>query len=194
MTHMYFQRVSAWLTAFFFLVCGISAGAFTELSLPSESRAQIGAYLMEQLFSESPEPSPTAVLLQSAGNNLGLLFLIFLSGIVPLGFCAAYAVIAYKGAALGFCAALLLELLQLRGVLILLFTVLPPNLLILPALFLSVAAVINTSAAKRSRHRKKSLSSEAGSYCACFFLPFLLISAAIVIEGLICPAVLQLIK
>jgi len=194
MTHTYFQRSSTWLIAFFFLVCGISVGAFTELSLPDESRAQVGAYLMEHLFSDNTALDHSAVLLQSAGNNLGLLLLVFLSGLIPLGFPAAYAVIAYKGAALGFSAALLLEFLQFKGAVTLFLTVLPPNLLILPALFLAVAAAINTSAGRRGNHRKKSLSQEAGPYCACFVPPLLLASAAALIEAFICPALLQLIK
>ena len=177
MTHAYFQRSGTWLIPFFFLVSGISVGVFTELSLPADSRAQVGAYLVEHLFADNASPDHSAVLLQSTGNNLGLLLLIFLS------------------AALGFSAALLLDFLQLKGLATLVLTVLPPNLLILPALFLGVAAAGANAADRRSgTRRKKSLAQEAGPYCTCFVPPLLLAAIAALIEAFICPALLQLIK
>ena len=195
MTHAYFQRSGTWLIPFFFLVSGISVGVFTELSLPADSRAQVGAYLVEHLFADNASPDHSAVLLQSAGNNLGLLLLIFLSGLTAIGFPVAYAAVAYKGAALGFSAALLLDFLQLKGLATLVLTVLPPNLLILPALFLGVAAAGANAADHRSgTRRKKSLAQEAGPYCTCFVPPLLLAAIAALIDAFICPALLQLIK
>ena len=194
MTRVYFQRSSTWLITFFFLVAGISIGAFTQLSLPADSRAQIGAYLLEHLFSDDVALDRSAVLLQSAGNNLGLLLLIFLSGLTTVGFPVAYAAIAYKGAALGFSAALLFDFLHLKGAAALILTVLPPNLLILPALFLAAAAAVNAAHNRRNGGRKKSLSQEAGSYFVCFVPPLLLAAAAALIEAFICPTLLQLIK
>lgn len=194
---LYFQRRSALLLTLFFFVLGISAGAFTELFLPDDSKSQVAAYLTQNLFAQEAAQAPQAVFLKSAGNNLGLLLVTFLSGLTAFGVPAAYAAVVYKGAALGFSSALLLEALAARGVLTLLFAVLPPNLLILPALLLSTGAAVNAAlnGARRRRTpgRRKSLSVEAGSYLACFFLPFLCILFGSLLEAFICPAFLRLI-
>ncbi|MBQ2866827.1 MAG: stage II sporulation protein M, partial [Firmicutes bacterium] len=112
------------------------------------------------------------------------------------GVPATYAALAYKGAALGFSAAILLESLALRGVLTTVLAIVPSHLLILPALILASSAAINYVSSRRpGNRRKRSLSSiEPGPYCLAFLFPLILILIAAVLEAFISPAFLQLIK
>lgn len=190
---LYFQRSNTWVFTLFFFVLGISAGAFSEQALPLEEKTQIAAYLAQNLFADTAA-DPAAIFLKSAGNNLGLLLCIFLSGLTVVGFPAAYAAITYKGAALGFSAALLLDSMAVKGLLALLLTVVPPSLLILPALFLAVAAAVNSARNSMHNRRKKSLSREAGPYCICFVPLVVCVVIAGLLEAFICPALLQLIR
>lgn len=192
---LYFQRSSTWLNTFFFLVSGVSLGVFTELFLPADDKLRVGSYLMEHLLRDSSSIDHSAVFVQSTGGHLALLVLIFLSGLTSFGVPATLAAIAWKGTALGFSAALLIESMELRGVFAMVLAVVPPHLLILPALFLAAASAVNRVRDRRIRiRRKKSLSFEAGPYCMCFLLPLLLILIAGLWESFISPALLQLIK
>ncbi len=192
---LYFQRTSTWLVTLFFLISGISAGVFTELSLPEEEKLRIGHHLMEHMFLTDTVPSRSALFLQSAENNLGPLLPVFFSGLTSFGCPVVYLTVLYKGIALGFSTTLLMESLGWDGVLTAILTVLPPGFLALPSLFLAACTAINCSRNRKlSNRRKKSLSFEAGPYCFCFLLPLIFTAAAIVLESFISPALLQLIK
>ena len=191
---LYIQRSSTWLTTFFFLVFGISIGVFTELALPSEEKGQAISELLESLTITDESLDHSHLFFRTAGNHMGVLFVTFLSGLVPYGFPGAWLAITGKGVSLGFTAALLMEAMGFRGVLASITSILPAQLLILPALFLAAAAAINHSWNSRSKSRKKSLSHETGPYCFCFLIPLLLLLVASLWEAFISPAWMQLIK
>jgi len=193
---MYLQRSADWLKTLFFLILGISMGVFTELFLPEEDKSRVALHLLEHLFPDGLQIDHSAVFFQSAGSHLGLLAVIFLSGLTSFGVPATYAALAYKGAALGFSAAILLDSLALRGVLTTVLAIVPSHLLILPALILASSAAINYVSSRRpGNRRKRSLSSiEPGPYCLAFLFPLILILIAAVLEAFISPAFLQLIR
>ena len=178
--------------SFFFLLSGISLGVFTELFLPEPDKARVGAHLMEHLFLNDAQIDHSAVFWESAENHIGLLALLFVSGLTSFGVPAAYISLLGKGTALGFSAAFLMESMAFRGALAMLTAILPPHLLILPALLLAASAAGSYSKSAMGNRRKRSLSKEPGPYCLSFVLPLILILIAALWEAFISPAFLQL--
>ncbi len=119
----------------FVILVGVSIGTFTEIMLSADAKASIRDYLNYNLVDiEWAEGLLTHMFLKSIAINLGLFLIIMLSGLTVAGFPAALLALLYKGASLGFSSALLMDTLNLKGVLFVLLTLLPPNLIIVPAL------------------------------------------------------------
>ncbi len=120
--------------AFCFLM-GISLGAFTALLLSAEAKEGIRSFLDFNLLLSGPTGNVFPDLfLKSAFVNFGLFLIILLAGVTIIGFPAAFLALLYKGAALGFSSALLMDTLHAKGVLLVLLTLLPPNLILIPGL------------------------------------------------------------
>jgi stage II sporulation protein M len=101
----------------FFFILGISAGVFTELMMSSKDKEGMISYLDKYfLLTDPSELTFSEIFMQSAGNNLGLLFIMILAGFTAIGFPAALAALIYKGMALGFSAALLVDSMSFKGV------------------------------------------------------------------------------
>lgn len=191
------QRTSTILGVLFFFVLGISLGTFTELILSAQEKNELLQYLSRNLFlGELPKDSLPEVFITSMGNNLGLLLLIALSGATVIGFPVALLSVAYKGMTLGFSSALLLDTLSLKGSALILFALVPQNMILIPILLLSAICAINfarNAFSTRQSGIKKSLTNNAGSYILYYFIFALLILIGCLIESFICPFLLQLI-
>lgn len=154
--------------AFFFFILGISAGIFTELMMTVSEKQRMAAYLDQYFLLKNPSDLAfSEIFLKSAGNNLSLLFIMMLAGLTAIGFPAALAALTYKGMALGFSAALVIDSMSFKGVAVILTSMIPQNLIIIPAVLLAGTAALNlafrTLASRRSG-MKKSLAESAGSY------------------------------
>lgn len=127
-------------SAFVFLV-GISSGVFLEIFMNPQDKLQMANFLANYLF-ETGELSMSypAPFLSSAAGNLFLLLLIFIAGLSAVGFPAAYAVLLYKGAALGFAAGIVIDSFAFKGAASLCLTMLPQNILIIPVFILAAAS------------------------------------------------------
>lgn len=182
------------LSTFFFLT-GISTGAFLELTMSPEEKSNLAVYLQQYILTDSGSMDYPNPFFSSLSTNLLLLLIIFLAGLSALGFPAALAALAYKGTALGFCTGLIAETLKNKGVLIILTSLLPQNLLLIPAFILAAAAAINYGLFSLSRRRnrtasKKSLKDASGSYITAMILFAFAIGLACALEALLAPAVL----
>jgi len=188
---------SSFAAALFFFFLGISAGVFTELMmLPAEKEGVI-AYLDKYFLLTNPSDLAfSEIFMKSAGNNLGLLFIMLLSGLTAFGFPVALAALIYKGMALGFSAALLIDSMSFKGIAIVFTSMLPQNLIIIPAVILAGVAALNVAFHTISNRRfgiKKSLAESSGSY---LFLNAALAAAILVgcfIESFLSPLLTQLI-
>ncbi len=120
----------------------------------------------------------------------------FLSGITAIGFPAALATLVYKGMALGFSATLLIESMSFKGVAIVFTSMIPQNLIIIPAIVLAGVAALNVAFHTISNRRfgiKKSLAESSGSYV---FINLVLAAAILggcLIESFISPLLTRLI-
>ena len=146
---------ASFTAALFFFILGVSAGVFTELMMSSEEKEGMIAYLDKYfLLTDPSELSFSEIFMQSAGNNLWLLFIIILSGITAIGFPAALAALIYKGMALGFSAALLVDSMSFKGVAIVFTSMVPQNLIIIPAVLIAGVAALNVAFHTISNRRK----------------------------------------
>ena len=194
---MIYQRISFLLTVLFCFLLGISVGIFTEILLSAEGREGMESFLNAHLFlSKLPGTDLPYVFLDSAATNLALLLIITLAGLTIIGFPATLLVLLYKGAALGFSAALLIEMYDFKGVLLVLFTLVPQNLILIPAFLAAFIASLSLALsvlASGPRGIKKSLGVSAGNFIAFNILMSVFILGGCFIESFISPFLQRLL-
>ncbi len=183
--------------ALFFLILGISAGIFTEIMMTDAEKEEIILYLDKYFLLANPdELAFTEILMHSSGNNLGLLIIMLLSGLSAVGFPIALAAMVYKGMALGFSAALLIDSMSFKGIAIIFTSMIPQNLIIIPAFLIAAAAALNIAFFSIKNRRfgfKRSLSENAGPYLFLNTVLALVIMAGCFIESSLSPLLTQLI-
>jgi stage II sporulation protein M len=188
---------ASFAAALFFFLLGISAGVFTELMLTSTEKEGIISYLDKYFLLTNPSDFPfSEIFMKSAGNNLGLLFIIILAGITAIGFPVVLAALIYKGMALGFSAALLIDSMSFKGVAIVFTSMIPQNLIIIPAVLLAGVAALNIAFHTISNRRfgiKKSLAESSGSYLFINAILAAVILAGCFIESFLSPLLTRLI-
>lgn len=185
------------IAAIFFFMIGISSGVFTELMMsPSEKESAI-SYFNQYFLIENTNSVPYIdVFVNSAMSNLGLLLIIVLSGLIAFGFPVALGTLVYKGAALGFSAALLIESLPEKGILFIFTSMIPQNLILIPALMLATVASLNLSFfifSNRKFSIKKSLTESFGPYIFIHIMLALIVLVGCFVESFICPILTGLI-
>ena len=181
----------------FFFLFGISAGVFTELMMSTAEKESMVTYLNHYFqLTTLDDLSFSDIFMNSAGNNLGLLVIMLLSGLTAIGFPVALAALSYKGMALGFSAALLIDSMSFKGVALIFTSMIPQNLILIPSLIFAGIAALNIAFHTISNRRfgiKKSLAENSGSY---LFLNMILLASILVgcfIESFISPLLTQLI-
>lgn len=188
---------ASFATTLFFFVLGISAGIFTELMMNNSEKEGIIDYLEKYLLlTNLKDVTFSEIFLNSAGNNLGLLGIIMISGLTAIGFPAALAALTYKGMALGFSAALLIDTMSYKGVAVIFTSMLPQNLIIIPAILLAGVAALNISSKTISNRRfgiRKSIAENSGPYMIINIFLSLAILAGCFIESFVSPILTQLI-
>lgn len=188
---------ASFAAAVFFFLLGISAGIFTELMMSTVEKEGMISYLDKYFLLTSPSDLAfTEIFMKSAGNNLSLLLIMLLSGLTAFGFPAALAALIYKGMALGFSAALLIDSMSFKGVAIVFTSMIPQNLIIIPAIILAGVAALNIAFHTISNRRfgiKKSLAESSGSYLFINAVLAVAILIGCVIESFLSPLLTQLI-
>lgn len=183
--------------AIFFFILGISAGIFTELMMTSAEKQGMISYLDKYFLLTNPnELAFSEIFMKSAGNNLGLLVIMLLSGLTAIGFPAALAALVYKGMALGFSAALVIDSMSFKGIAIVFTSIIPQNLIIIPALIIAGVAALNVAFHTISNRKfgiKKSLAESSGSYLVINAVLAAAILAGCLIESAISPLLTRLI-
>ncbi len=187
------SKTNLFISSFLFLI-GISAGVFLELSMDQEGKLDAAQFLNQYLFTDGVSAANYGnPFLSSASLNIFLLVLMMLSGLSAIGFPAAHIVLIYKGMALGFSAGLVLETFSVGGVPLLLSSMLPQNLLLIPTFIIAAAAAqsygVSVLSAKSKRYKKSIRSNAFGTdlYIAVYIVLALLVIAACLIEAFIFP-------
>lgn len=181
----------------FFFFFGISAGVFTELMMGSTEKENIISYLDKYfLLTDFENVTFSDIFFTSAGNNLGLLVIIILAGLTSIGFPVVLAALIYKGMALGFSTALLIDSMSYKGVALVFTSMVPQNLLLIPAFIIAGVAALNLAFHTISNRKfgiKKSLRENSGPYFTINFVIILAVLAGCFVESVISPFLTQLI-
>lgn len=117
---------------------GIAVGAMVVLLLGEGQQLKLAAHLdnlLQQLMVAVPQPGAVAV--QAALKGLREIGLLWFLGLTIIGAPLIVLVIFNKGFILGFTVAFLVQEKSLQGVALSLFSILPSNLIRVPALFLA---------------------------------------------------------
>jgi len=185
------------LVALCFLI-GISVGAFTVKIINIHQKQELIAYLRGffQLFSGS-QLRGADILKESLKNNLQLLLLNWILGVIIIGLPVVFVIIGFKGFVIGFTVGLLIEEFKLYGGLLFLFSVLPQNMIYIPifiyAAVLSIAHSLLVIKAKVSKQRSFSLSKQLGVFSGVHLGLALIIVAGSIIESFVVPFFLAII-
>ena len=159
-------RYALW-TSTFFLLTGISTGVFLEIVMKAGEKNNLAANLLQHLFTDRAQIDFINPFLSSAAGNLIFILIIFLSGLSVLGFPVAWLTLTYKGMTLGFSAGLLLQSVKTKGVVTLFVSLVPQNLILLPALIAAAAAATSYALLALSRRRasqKKNAREDSSAY------------------------------
>ena len=183
--------------ALFFFMLGISIGIFTELMMENSEKASVISYLEKYfLLNNTKELSFSGIFFNSAANNLGLLLIIILSGLTAIGFPVALAALTYKGMALGFSAALLIDSMSYKGLALVFTSMVPQNLILIPSLIVAGIIALNMAfliISNRSNGIKKNLMQNAGSYLFIAMILTMAVLGGCLIESFISPILTQLV-
>jgi stage II sporulation protein M len=149
---------NGFLLLFFFLLFGISTGIYFELLMSPEAKINMQNYMELSLFTTPLDVNGSAVsfaaLIQSIVINLLLIFVLFFSAYTPIAYPVVISIIFLKGIPLGYTSILILDALAFKGIPVILISMLPQNLLLLPALFVASICAINKVAQQKSAKKR----------------------------------------
>jgi len=190
------------VTYFLIILCfliGISVGGFTVKVISISHKQELVAYLKAffQLF-QGEHLKNLDIFSQSLINNLQLLSLNWILGILIIGIPGIIFVIAFKGFVVGFTVGLLIEQFKFKGVLLFLLGVLPQNLIIIPvfivASVLSISFALMLIRSKLNKSNQINLYKQFLIYTALYLLLVALVITAVSIEAFISPTFIKMIS
>jgi stage II sporulation protein M len=114
--------------------------------LSPDQRENLLSYLDQGLHGEIYIPN-SVYTRQTIVDNIKIVFFLFFMGISVIGVPLALLLIFTRGFILGYSISFLLRTMGFKGLVLILTGVLPHNLLIIPALFVMVVAIIDFAAA-----------------------------------------------
>jgi len=189
--------IGIWI-AVFFLILGISMGAFTERMMQASQKNDLLEFVNTYFNIMHLDSIPnTQIFLGSLINNFKLLGIIFISGVVVIGFPIALAVLTFRGVAIGFAAAFFMEEMKIRGLLLSVFSILPQSIVFIPAFVIAAAVSIGFSfrilSARGNRTPNNTYGHNFISYLAIYIIITIFIIIGCFIESYIGPALIRLI-
>lgn len=177
---------------------GVLAGALALRGLGAEQQLMLNSYFGS--FIENLDGSGTidqAVLFRQALLlNCRFLLLTWFLGIFLCGFPLIAALVGLRGFSLGFTVGFLVQRAALRGVLFAAGSLLPHNLILVPALIAGSVTGFSFSWLRLRCYLEKrscSLREHLGPYSMMFFLVGLLTAAAVLVEAFISPFFLKIL-
>lgn len=187
---------------FLIILCfliGISVGGFTVKVIDINHKQELVSYLRGffQLFHNESIRS-IDIFSQSLTNNLQLLSLSYIFGILVVGIPGIFFIIAFKGFVIGFTVGLLIEQFKLKGVFLFLLGVLPQNLMIIPifviASTLSLSFALMIIKNKLNKTKQINIYKQFLTYTTAYLIFTLLILIAVSIETFISPIFIKIIS
>lgn len=135
-----------YLVAFITLIAGMVCGSWGVHNLDSQQAGQLSAYL-DTFVSQAGKVTVDRPMIvkNTITNNLFLISMIYLLGLTVIGTPGILALLFARGFSLGFTVGFLSQEKAGEGIVIVLTSVVPQNLLLIPAIFMSCVAALSFS-------------------------------------------------
>jgi stage II sporulation protein M len=190
---------SNWWVYLFVSLCfliGVVFGATGVKSLNQDQQTALLEFVNQGLSGLAGDYDPSVTASQALFKNIYNLLKILVLGLTVIGFPVILAIIFTRGFVLGFTVAFMIQEKAFQGVLLALLTIVPPNLIALPAYFLSAVMAINFSLylVRGSGQRSVPLSQYFLGYLAVSLLLGLLMTGAAIIEGYFSPFMIRFMQ
>jgi stage II sporulation protein M len=186
-----------YLIVFVFFVLGTSSGALLVKPLTMGYQSELLDYLDSFINSLlNMEISAIGIFKHAVINNLKLIFYIWLLGLTVIGIPIVIVLIVARGFMLGFTVGFLVQEKGIQGVSMAVFSVLPPNLLLFPAMLIGAVSAISFSAILIRGNIKNSmvkLIQQFLSYSLLMALLAVIAVLAALVEAYIAPSMMKLI-
>lgn len=189
--------MSLWI-AIFFLILGISVGAFAEKMMSISQKNELLSFVNSYFNVMHLENiSKLEILIQSLVNNYKILVIILISGATVIGFPVALVALMFKGITIGFATAFFMEEMKVKGLVIAFSSILPQNIIFVPVLIMAVAISIGFStkilSKKNGGGNNKGYMYHLSTYLIMFMILGGIYFAGCLIETYICPVLIKMI-
>lgn len=195
MRHLEERFVSYFFILVLFTV-GVIFGAVGVKALTFSQKQELLAFLRQFFASGIVVPTGPAVFWQTLATNLQLGGLIWLMGVLVFGLPIIIILVFFQGFVLGFSVGFLVHQMGAKGFLLAFCSILPHNLLLVPAVLIMSALAIHfvfQTLRPSLRPRRSSYRQRLAQYGGSFMLLSLLVLAATVIETWFSPLLVRLI-
>ncbi|RQD75355.1 MAG: stage II sporulation protein M [Candidatus Syntrophonatronum acetioxidans] len=188
--------------AFYLLVAlifsgGIMAGALVVRVLPETQVGELSKYLFHYFVDFTREELPQQFMLrESITGNLKYILAIWLSGALVVGFPLIFIFLFIRGFILGFTVGFLVDQIAFQGIVFAITSILPHNILVIPALMMAGVSAMSYSLAiikVRLKIQKYSGNTLFWNYSLLIILSIFFIALAGFIEAYITPVFMRII-
>lgn len=179
-------------------VLGVLAGALALRGLDEGQRLALNHYfsLFVNSFGGTEALDQSAIFRQSLKTNFQYLFLTWLLGIFLFGFPFICGLTVLRGFSVGFTVGFLVERASFRGILFAIGSVLPHNLLLIPAALVITLTGFSLSWLRFRCYLEKrpcSVQEHIGPYTVMIFLVGLALFAGVLVEAYVSPVFVKLL-
>lgn len=181
-------------------IIGITAGVFTVNTLNSTQKSELYTYINGFLESKNTSISQGELFEQIFLNYSKLILTIWFLGVTVIGIPLIYGVIGFKGFTIGFTVGFMLDVFTgFRGIMIVVSSIIPQTLIILPCIIIiSISGIKLSMFLLKGSEIKKSKGNETKlrlvSHTAVSVLVIAIIALGALLETLIQPMFLSIIK
>ncbi|NLY54677.1 MAG: stage II sporulation protein M [Firmicutes bacterium] len=194
------QHLHEHLIGYIFVVVlfsvGVVFGAVAVKALTFTQKQELLQFLRQFFSSGVATPVGTAAFAQTLSANLQLAALIWLLGVLIIGLLIVIVIVFFQGFVLGFSVGFLVDQMGMRGLLFAAGSVLPHNLLLVPAILALAAMAIHfTYQVLRPsiRQRRLTYGQRFAQYSGNALLLALIIFGASAVETWLSPALARLV-
>jgi stage II sporulation protein M len=188
---------------YFFLllsfIIGVSAGAFTVNGLSATQKEEITNYFQGFLQLLDNQKIDSGEIIQvSAIENYKTVIVLWILGITIIGAPFIFLVIGIRGFITGFTSGFIIESLGIKGVIFIIFTIIPKELIVIPSIIALGVNGINFSLSIIKKKSIKQLSKESLKtnflgYCIVTIILSCIIFSGILVEAYVSPVFTRMI-
>lgn len=178
-------------------ITAVCFGTYTSGTLDNYKYEKLREYIQSfiDLAKNNPEVDNNKIFLISFLNNIKLVLLMWIFSMTFLGIFVAVLIVTFKGFSIGFTSGFIINCLTLKGISFTFFTILPKNIIEIPAYIILTVICINytiTMFGKKNKRRIKNKDSSISEHFFKITLIILVLSISSLIEAYFSPIFLDL--